>query len=67
MTNANDQVYPDSIATDQFGNVYKAENYSNQAGLTKREYFAAMALQGMLSMVQRWPADGRRKLAKESV
>lgn len=43
MTNGNDNAYP--YAThDQDGRVAEIE-----FGLTKREYFAAMAMQGMLS------------------
>lgn len=37
MTNPNDFIYPNG-----------PENYKNQGGLSKREYFAAMAMQGLL-------------------
>ena len=36
-------------------------------GLTKREYFSAMAMQGILSMAKIWPDNGYNKLARSSV
>lgn len=53
MTNPNDSIHNSEQGT--------------QDGLTKREYFAAMAMVGNLSMVQRWPTDGHNKIAKLSV
>lgn len=49
MTNANDGINPETITIDTNGNVYKSSNYISNEGLTKREYFAAMAMQGLLS------------------
>lgn len=46
MTNPNDNAFPFSVVTqDEDRNLIKQE----QRGLTKREYFAAMALQGLLT------------------
>lgn len=44
MTNGNDAAY----ARTQ-GNVHGSPMSDDQSGLTKREYFAAMAMQGLLS------------------
>lgn len=71
MSNANEQAYP-AIETrpayDDYRNLY-AEAYS-VGGLTKREYFAAMAMQGMCALednrywtktcgmtLEKWQAD----------
>jgi hypothetical protein len=41
MSNANDMAFPVVLATT------RTPNDSEQLGLTKREYFAAMAMQGL--------------------
>lgn len=50
MTNENDNAFP-VIAWEQYG-----QKWEYQQGLTKREYFAAMAMQGFLSSID-WCAD----------
>ena len=47
-TNANDAAYP-SFAEFDVNDDTKTISVSGYDGLTKREYFAAMALQGLLS------------------
>lgn len=42
MANPNSPVTPSMISTDKF-------TFKPKGGLTKREYFAAMAMQGLLS------------------
>jgi hypothetical protein len=49
VTNGNDYSQPQQFIVDQQGNVCLYENYGYQSGLTKREYFAVMAMQGLLS------------------
>lgn len=47
MTNANEMAYPCQNRWDAGSE--SMDLYSDATGLTKREYFAAMALQGILS------------------
>ena len=47
MRNADKPVYPDIRKVNN--NDYKGLVIENYTGLTKREYFAAMAMQGLLS------------------
>lgn len=49
MITGNESVYPSTIAVDEHGNVYRAEHYCTNQGLTIREEFAKAAMQGMLS------------------
>ncbi len=49
MITGNEPIHPESMAVDPHGNVYKSENYINLSGLTIRQHFAAMAMQGMLT------------------
>lgn len=51
MTNGNEAIHPDSNENPQF-------NFQ-QYGLTKREYFAAMAMQGILSNSPDWEDSDR--------
>jgi hypothetical protein len=44
MSNGNDMAFPVVLETT------RTPNDSEQLGLTKREYFAAMAMQGLLSI-----------------
>lgn len=60
-TNPNDSAHPEVFTDDKFsktnGAVY-SDTYST-GGLTKREYFAAMALQGLLASVkEEWELRG---------
>lgn len=61
MTNPNDSAYPMTagplLTEDGFTNPIHKEEY----GLTKREYFAAMAMQGMLAS----DAEGLAELKAE--
>lgn len=55
MTNANDAAFPVLSQTES------AEYWNTVPGLTKREHFAGLALQGLLSN-----SDSLRELRKES-
>ena len=57
MTNPNEMVFPQMK---QVGNVAIAEG-----GLTKREWFAGMALQGMFSVNGGWDAQQMSSFAYE--
>lgn len=48
-TNPNDPINMDGIAFDNMGQGYTSTELTECLGLTKREYFAALALQGMLA------------------
>lgn len=50
-TNPNDPIHPsvDETTTRLIGNNDSVTEFMGANGLTKREYFAAMAMQGMLS------------------
>lgn len=62
MTDPNDPAYPPTYETMGKG------DYINALGLTKREYFAAMAMQGMIaSETETLRFAMREKLASESV
>lgn len=54
-TNGNDLVSP--LSTEELSDRFN-EGIALQTGLTKREYFAAMAMQGMVSQMTN-PQDGR--------
>lgn len=45
MSNGDAAVYPESIAVNETGDTYGSVNI----GLTKREYFAAMVMQGFVA------------------
>lgn len=50
MKNADQPAFAQSFATDKDGNMYSAhEKDSRNAGMSKREYFSAIAMQGILS------------------
>lgn len=52
ITKPHDMVFPISTPVDPLPNRHP----SIQLGLTKREYFAAMAMQGLLSAARGWNA-----------
>ena len=60
MTNGTDIAHP---IIEQHGD----GSWQTHVGMTKREYFAATALQGILSMSQKWPINGIEVAAKNAV
>jgi len=63
MANKKDSAFARPAYVSSSGNTFSPP----QEGLTKREYFAALALQGMLAYHNRPDADGWDRIAKESV
>lgn len=49
MTNHDDPAFPVALAVEPSGDIYRSDEMQGGAGLTKRELFAAMAMQGLLS------------------
>lgn len=42
-------LYPQSMTVDVHGNAYLYENYGSHTGITLRQHFAAMAMQGFIA------------------
>lgn len=62
----NDSAFPILPPLDDGGCVPSGYPYA-EAGLTKREFFAAMAMQGMLARRQAWDDTGIADFAGEAV
>ena len=52
-TNPNDLAQPVSVTTGLEGDVYNSTDVHRGSGLTKREHFAGLALQGGIEAIQR--------------
>jgi len=71
----NKPAFPQSVAVNDSGDTYCSYEFADGAGLTKREYFAAMAMQGYRSAevvstvvpgeIARWSVEDADALIKE--
>tara|TARA_R110000868_G_C10972546_1_gene770380 strand:- start:26988 stop:27242 length:255 start_codon:yes stop_codon:yes gene_type:complete len=58
MSNADMPAMPQTLTTDSYGTITAACDYCIEyGGLTKREHFAAMAMQGICSISVRMPGN----------
>lgn len=55
MKNADNPAMPVSLAIDTGGDLWSSADMVAGAGLTKREYFAGLAMQGLLSGTGNYP------------
>ena len=62
MTNADNPAMPQPMVLDSVGNVYNSNEYgATEGGLSKREHFASIAMQGILANKQ-YEAPRRNKI-----
>ena len=59
MNNAYTPAMPLSVASDGSGDVLNSSDFEDGTGLTKREHFAGLAMQGLLSGREGAPDFGR--------
>lgn len=55
-TNPNDSVHPRTVPSDDFEDDSPFYTTEDLPGLTKREYFAGLAMQGIMSNIPGYPA-----------
>ncbi len=67
MITGNEFFHPLPITVDQHGNVFAQENYSSNNGITLHQYYAGLAMQGMLAACRGYDTNGLDNLAKCAV